>query len=285
MTQNQKSRSEQKSRLDIIGDRQKLYELNFTASHLMPGLPVMARLDGRAFHTFTRGLARPYCEPLSRLMVDTAKYLVEQTHCAVAYTQSDEITLAWRPAAGESEMMFNGRVQKLVSVLAAVATGFFNKNLASRLPQKAHLCPAFDARVWQLPNLELAAENFYWREADATKNAVTMAASAYYSHRELHKVGSAAKHDMLMAKGVNFNDYPAFFKRGTYVQRRAMMRELSAQELARIPEGRRPEGPVLRSVIQELDLPPFAKLSNPVEVLFEAASPDMNSPTPQLAAA
>jgi tRNA(His) guanylyltransferase len=262
-----------KSAFDVFGDRQKLFEGREAGRLLMPGLPVLARLDGRAFKTFTKGLQRPYEAALSRLMVDTATYLVEQTHCAVAYTQSDEITLAWNAVENPAEFLFKGRVQKLTSILAAMATSYFTRAVPERLPSKAHLHPLFDARVWQVPNLEVALECFQWREADATKNAVTMAARAYYSDKDLFQVGTALKHDMLMAKGVNFNDYPAFFKRGTYVRRETVERELSAAEIGRIPEGRRPSGPVARQKIVEMELPPIFKVINAVNVLFHKAEP------------
>jgi hypothetical protein len=77
-----------------LGDRMKWYEKRY--SHVvMPMIPVMARIDGRSFSKFTAGLARPYDERMSRLMIDTTKFLVEQTNARCGYTQSDEITLVW----------------------------------------------------------------------------------------------------------------------------------------------------------------------------------------------
>lgn len=255
-----------------LGDRHKAFELRGDLT-LMPGLPVVARMDGRSFHTYTRGLARPYDERLSMAMVETAKYLVADTHASVAYTQSDEITLAWLNNDPSKEMLFKGRVQKLVSVLAATTTAKFNSVVQETIPEKRRLLPVFDARVWQYPTVELAAEAFLWREADATRNSLTMAAHAHYSHAELQKVGYAQKHEMLFAKGINWADYPAFFKRGTYARRENILKSLTAQELSRIPEGRRPSGPVMRSVVQAIAMPPIGTVVNAAGVLFAGEAP------------
>ncbi len=262
-----------RSEFEAMGDRHKAFEATFTMQKLMPGLPVLVRLDGRAFHTFTRGLERPYDERLSRAMIETTKFLVDETHASVGYTQSDEISLCYPCVDPAKPILFDGRVQKLCSILAAMATAKFNQQILANIPAKAHLLPLFDARVYQYPTLDLAAESFLWRETDATRNSLTMAAHAFYSHKELHKAGYAAKHEMLHAKGVNWNDYPAFFKRGTYVRREAALKELTAAELARIPEKHRPTGPVMRSVLRELDVPPLSRVANVNGVLFFAEAP------------
>ena len=258
---------------DALGDRMKMYEGMEAARRLMPGLPVMARLDGRSFHTFTRGMPRPYHAPMSQAMIETARYLVTETHSAFAYTQSDEITLGFWNEDPKSQMLFDGRIQKLTSVLASLASVKFNQEVLARMPDKAHLLPVFDARVWSLPTLDEMANAVLWRSLDCTKNAITMAASAYYSHKELHGKSSADKHQLLHEKGVNFVNYPAFFKDGTLLRRELVERELSPAELSRIPEKHRPSGPVTRSVVSEVDLPPFAWLSNKVGVLFNGEPP------------
>lgn len=268
---------------EALGDRQKAYEALEAARKLMPGLPVLVRLDGRAFHTFTRGLARPYDERLSRSMVETAKFLVEQTHASIGYTQSDEISLAWPCTDAAKPVLFDGRVQKLCSVLASLATAKFNQLVASNLPEKAHLLPVFDARAWAVSSLAVAAEHFLWRESDATRNSLTMAAHAHYSHKELHKAGYAKKHEMLFVKGINWDDYPAFFKRGTYVRREVELRELSAEELERIPPKHRPTGPVVRSAVRELDMPPLSQVDNVQGVLFFGESPVRRADAPPVA--
>src|SRR5688572_6333212 len=164
----------------------------------MRGLPLLARLDGRAFHTFTRDLQRPYEPGMSRSMVETARFLVQETTAAVGYTQSDEITLAWfEPSQSPSEYAFDGRFQKLASVLAGMASSRFCQLIAKELPAKVDEVPHFDCRVWQVPTLADAADVLIWREDDATKNSITMAAGAYYNDRELHGKNSSQKQEML----------------------------------------------------------------------------------------
>ncbi len=261
---------------DGLGDRCKQYEQQEAGRRAMRGLPLLARLDGRAFHTFTRDLQRPYEPGMSRCMIDTARYLVQETIAKVGYTQSDEITLAWyEPSQSTSDYAFDGRFQKLASVLAGLASARFVQLVARELPHKAAEVPHFDCRVWQVPTLADAADVFVWREDDATKNSVSMAAGAHYSDRELHGKDSAAKQELLHARGVNWNDFPAFFKRGTYLQRRAVERRLTDEERARIPEAHRPpaDAVVTRNQVAELELPPLRRIDNLVEVLFEGAAP------------
>lgn len=262
-----------KSRFDALGDRMKQFEMMEAGRRLMPGLPVMVRLDGRSFHTFTKGMPRPYHEPMSLAMIETARYLVEETHACFAYTQSDEISLGFWNEDDKSEMLFSGRIEKLCSVLAGLATAKFNHEVIARMPERAKLLPVFDARVFSMPNLDEMVNCVLFRALDCAKNSVTMAASAHYSHRELHGKGSAAKHEMLRAKGVNWADYPAFFKDGSFLRRETFLKELTPQELARIPVSRRPAGPVERSAVRVIAMPPFARVANAKEVLFCSASP------------
>lgn len=265
--------TKQKSRFDAMGDRMKMYEMREAGHKLMPGLPVLVRLDGRSFHTFTRGLKRPFDMDMRACMDETAKYLVQETHASVAYTQSDEISLAYPNIDPDGQLMFDGRSQKLCSILAAMATAKFNQEVMRRLPSHAHKLPLFDARVWQVPSLDLALEAFAWREADATKNSITMYASAFYSHKELHKKSSRDKHDMLHAKGVNWNDLDAALKRGVYFRRETIVKELTPTELARIPAKHRPSGPVTRSEVRVIDMPPITQVINAKDVLFFGAQP------------
>jgi tRNA(His) guanylyltransferase len=241
---------------DTLGDRMKRYEMEEAGRRMMPNLPIMARLDGAAFHTFTKGLERPYSKKLSQCMVATARKLVDKYQADLAYTQSDEISLFWLNNDPFTPMLFDGRQQKWISRLAATASVAFNRACDSLLPEKAHLDPEFDCRVWQLPNLFEVYNAFLWREDDATSNSLQMAAQSRYSQKELHKAASPKLHDLLHAKGINWNNYPAFFKRGTYVARRKYERDLTAAELENIPEAHRPNGPITRTGIFALDAQP-----------------------------
>jgi tRNA(His) guanylyltransferase len=263
-----------KSRGDSLGDRMKAFERRETDRTVMPGLPVVVRLDGRAFHTFTKGMTRPFHEPMSRAMIETARYLVTESHAHFAYTQSDEITLAYWNEDPRVEHAHAGRIQKLVSLLASMATAKFNQEVAQRMPERSNKLPIFDARVFNLPNLAEVANCVLWRTWDCEKNSITMAASAFYSHKELQGKNGPAKHEMLHAKGVNWADYPEFFKNGTLLRREVVLYEPSSAALAKIPEQYRPQS-VNRPSTVTVDMPRFATIANPVGVLFYKEKPQL----------
>lgn len=182
---------------DSLADRMKAYEQAEAGRRLMPLLPALARIDGRSFSRFTHDLERPYDERLSRVMIETTKYLVKETGARVGYTQSDEITLAWYAPDPKREIFFSGRIQKMVSVLAALTTVEFNRLLTSELADHLARRPVFDCRVWSVPNLSEAANTFLWRERDATKNSISMAARAYYSHEAITGCSGSEMQDKL----------------------------------------------------------------------------------------
>lgn len=235
---------------DALGDRMKAYEALETGRTLMPGLPIMARLDGRAFHTLTRKMERPYDMRFMRAMDLTAERIIEREHPTLAYTQSDEITLCWVPGGNGYQPPFGGVVFKLTSVLASLAAASFPGD--HLVPPKSF--PHFDCRVWNVPSLTEAYNVFRWREQDAIKNSISMLAQAHFSHAQLHGKDSAQKQDMLHEIGINWNDSPRRFKGGAYLKRVTEAIELDAITLARIPEKHRPVGPVLRSRIREIDI-------------------------------
>lgn len=254
----------------------KLYEGAEAGRRLMQLLPALARMDGRAFHRFTCGLARPFDATFGACMVDTTVALVRNTGACMGYTQSDEITLAWNSRA-QSQIWFDGRVAKMTSQLAAHATLIFYRLVLEHMPQYADRLPTFDARVWNVPNRAEAANVFLWREWDATKNSVSMAASEHFRHEELIGKNSGQKQDMLHAKGVNWNDFPAMFKRGTYVQRSTVSVPFRADDLDRLPpkHSARTNSSLIveRSVCRVLDMPPFGTVTNREAVIFDGAAP------------
>jgi tRNA(His) 5'-end guanylyltransferase len=258
----------------------KFYERMVSDTRLLPLVPVAARIDGRAFHTFCKGLRRPYDERISKLMSETCKFLVLQTNAKIGYTQSDEISLVWYSDDWKSEIFFDGRVQKMTTQLSALASVYFNSLLPELLPEKVKKMPTFDARVWSLPTLTEAANYILWREQDATKNSISMAAQAYFSHTALHGKSGADKQEMLWQKGVNWNDYPAFFRRGVYFARRASSKPfsmLSDEEKSVLPAKHaartNPDLVIERSSIVEIPLPPLGRIGNREAVLFEGATP------------
>lgn len=260
---------------ETMGDLHKQFEAQQTTHKLMPGLPVVARLDGRSFHSFTKTMARPYDANLAQCMLETACYLVRETHADIAYRQSDEITLVWANQDVTKEMLFGGKTHKLLSVLAAMATAKFNQAVGQHLPAQAHKLPVFDCRVYQYPTLALAAETLVWREADAIRNSLSMLAQAHFSHQQLQGKSTTAMTEMLAQKGITWKDMPTVFKRGVFVQKTQELKTLSAAKLALIPAKHRPIGPVLRTAIKAMDMPPLATLDldDLVEVVFFGAEP------------
>lgn len=255
---------------DEFGSRMKGYEAVETDRHLDPHLPIYARIDGRAFSTFTRDMARPFDPFMTRAMVETTKHLVHESHARIGYTQSDEISLVWLAESKESDIMFSGKVQKMASILASMAAAKFATVIPFVWQERL---PHFDCRVFQLPDKVEAANVFLWRAMDARKNAISMAAQAEFSQRQLHQKGQADMLAMLAETGADFEAYPAAFRRGTFVRREVVERLLTEEELERIPEKHRPTGPVKRSHMAELDMPPFNEIRNRVEVIFDGSLP------------
>jgi tRNA(His) guanylyltransferase len=262
-----------------LADRMKLYETIGAGQHLIPNLPVCIRIDGKAFHSWTRGLRRPYDGCLHTLFDDTTKFLVEASDAVIGYTQSDEITLILSNGGQpDSQVFFDGRVSKLTSVLASMATAKFNGLVPSILPEKRDRLACFDCRVWTVPTEQEAVNCLIWRELDATRNSIQMAAQALYSHKQLHQRNTSQMQEMLRQKGINWYDYPARFKRGGYFQRRVIERTFAVEELEQMPplhEARKnPDLLMTRQVITPLDLQPLLQVANRVEVIFRRCAPE-----------
>lgn len=251
---------------DDLGDRMKAYESVETRRALDPHLPIYARIDGRSFSRFTRGMDRPFDRAMSSAMVKTMKHLVDQTHARIGYTQSDEISLVWLADGEGSDILFSGKVLKLASVLASMAAAKF----ATVCPEGySHRLPHFDCRIFQLPSKDEAANAILWRAIDARKNAISMAAEAVFPSKQLHGQGQADRLAKLAAAGIDFETYPGFFKDGTYARRKAVERLLTETELSAIPEKHRPPGPVVRAEIETTDTIRLLNVTNRVEFIFD----------------
>lgn len=267
---------------DSFGDRMKFYESFETERRLMPLLPVVARMDGICFHNFCRKLNRPYDERLSNLMVALTIKLAKEFNANCGYTQSDEISLGWNIENYESEMFCDGKILKLNSHLASKTSVKFNKLLPDYMPEKVGEEACFDARIMNLPNPVEATNMFLWRELDAARNSVQMAGRSYFSHKQLHgKNGSAIQEMLFQEKGINWNDYPSFFKRGTFILRRKIIEK---PDLSKVPEKYRdrvnPDLPIEKSEFIKYDMPPFSKVANRERVLFFGEKPVLNQAIP-----
>ena len=265
---------------DSLGDRMKGYEGVKAQERFMPMIPICARLDGKNFSKFTKGLKRPYDERMSDAMCELTAFLVEETNARMGYTQSDEISLFWYSDDTKTQVFFDGRVQKMVSVLAAMTSVKFNKLLETHIPEKANLNPIFDCRIWQVPNITEVANTFLWRELDASKNSISMLAQSMFSHKQLQNKSGAEMQDLIVEAGDNWNNHPAFFKRGTFIQRVKEIRKFSTEEIDKLPQmhaaRKNPDLMVDRTVIKKLDMPPFRKVSNRTEVMLGAEPQRLN---------
>ena len=218
---------------DSLGDRMKENYENRSKTYLVRRMPVIIRLDGKAFHTFTKGLKKPYDEIFHNTMNATMKYLCENIQgCKLGYTQSDEITLLLTDYDTlTTAAWFDYSVQKMCSVAASMATMAFNKffyknyceifayskeeseEYTRTLYNKIGIA-MFDARCFNIPEEEVT-NCFIWRQQDATRNAIQMLGQCNFSHKELQNKSCNDIQDMLMTqKGINFNDMPTEFKRG-----------------------------------------------------------------------
>ena len=218
---------------DSLGDRMKNNYENRAKTYLTRRMPVIIRLDGKAFHTFTKGMKKPCDEIFHNTMNATMKYLCENIQgCKLGYTQSDEITLLLTDYDTlDTDAWFDNNVQKICSVSASMATMAFNKfmrkfvydifvfgkdeskeyvdTLVNKLENAM-----FDSRCFNIPEDEVT-NCFIWRQQDATRNAIQMLGQCNFSHKELQGKSCNDIQDMLMLqKGINFNDMPTEFKRG-----------------------------------------------------------------------
>ena len=257
----------------------RTYERQESGRRLLPMLPVLGRVDGRAFHRLTRNMERPFDSSFRRCMELTMLRVCEETNALLGYTQSDEITFVWYAPNPKSQIWFDGRIAKMTSQLAAQTTLWFDRN-ATTVFGTSVTCmnPTFDARVWVVPAETEAANVFLWREQDAVRNSISMAAQQFYSHRELFGKSSNQMQEMLFEKGINWNDYPAEYKRGVYCQRQLVTRRFTAEELDKLPvrhEARRnPDLVVERSVFRSLTFPPFGSVVNREDVVLRGAEPE-----------
>ena len=222
---------------DELGMRMKEFYEEVPKTRLVRRMPVAIRIDGKAFHTFTRGFKRPFYEVLGKSMRETMKYLCENIQgCVLGYTQSDEITLILVDYQNlNSCAWFDYEVQKVCSIASYMATmafnKFFTKNVnyfemthehdntineyCTTLVNAAEKGAMFDARCFNIPKEEVC-NLIYWRQLDATRNSIQMVGQANFSHKELQKKSCNMIQDMLFAKkGINWNDYPTYLKRGS----------------------------------------------------------------------
>lgn len=235
---------------DSLGDRMKNYYENRAKTYLVRRMPIVIRLDGKAFHTFTRGFVKPFDKRMLETMQETTLELCKKIQgCVLGYTQSDEITLVLVDYnALDTDAWFDYSVEKMCSVSASMCTLYFNKIFSKKIREftneHTHVVKdketygelsesvrklmntykraieqgaLFDSRVFNIPREELT-NCVLWRIKDSVRNSISSLAQSMFSHKELHKKNSSQVQDMMMEKfGVNWNNLSTVEKRGTAI--------------------------------------------------------------------
>lgn len=197
-----------------LGSRMKMYE-GVTKIKLTRRMPVIIRVDGKAFHTLTRNLDKPYDTRFESVMNQTALMVAGQLqNCILAYLQSDEVSfLLIDYKTLQTEPWFGNDLQKMVSISAALMSIYFNSYLQAEFDIPASF-ECFDSRAFCVPKDDVC-NYFVWRQQDATRNSIQGLAQKYFSHKKLHKKNTNQLQDLLMLeKGINWNDLPPHLKRG-----------------------------------------------------------------------
>lgn len=232
-----------------LGNRMKSYEA-VNRHFLIPKLHTVLRLDGRAFHTYTKKFKRPFDDVLINAMDETAKYLCSKIQGAkFAYVQSDEITIYLSDDDElETQMWYGGNIEKMVSVSASMATAKFNHIMIlqqikdsiqyvnkwnndrdGEIKLRMEGCiecdvekmtiAEFDSRVFQLPNVDEVLNCVLWRQQDCTRNSIQSVAHSLYSQKQLDKQNTSQLQELIFQKGINWNDYDPKLKRGRFIDR------------------------------------------------------------------
>ena len=227
---------------------------NRSKTFLTRKIPVIIRLDAKAFHTFTKGMKKPFDDIIVKTMQETMKYLCENIQgCVLGYTQSDEITLVLSDYnTPTTDAWFGYNIQKMTSISASMATLAFNKfflenvdiyrlkawdgisgykegidvNYIEKLLDKIKVGALFDSRVFSVPKEEVC-NCLIWRQQDATRNSIQSVGQTYFSQKQLNKKTCDEIQDMLFTeKGINWNDLKTIYKRGSCCYKQQVEREV-----------------------------------------------------------
>jgi tRNA(His) guanylyltransferase len=242
---------------DDIGDRFKDYEScwDFTLPRRMP---MVIRVDGRAFHSLK--MAKPFDPVFFQWMARTAHALCEEIQGArFAFFQSDEISVIVRDDMSlQTQPWMGKRLSKVLSLSAAIATAAFNEDAAREYGPRE-----FDSRAFVLPSLDEVVNYCIWRQQDATRNSVQMAAQSVFSHRQLHQKNTAALREMLEASGKPWEETPTHFKRGAVTRPVVMLK----------PVPQTGETCERREWLPDLDVPIFTRDRGYLERLWDGPKP------------
>lgn len=228
---------------NTLHNRMKSYEESYKYL-ITPKTYIIVRCDGKNFSKYTSKLVKPFDDELADAMYETAIALCKEFNAKFAYTQSDEISLVITDIGDnpDTQPILGNVLQKLCSLTASVATAKFNevRNLQYInsliddiksfgkvtnvvLPKQAY----FDARVFVVPNADEVINHMIWRQQDATRNSVSMAAHALLGHNATMNLSGEEKQEkMFQDKDVNWNDYPTKYKRGVVISKKTILKDV-----------------------------------------------------------
>lgn len=214
-----------KKNKDSLGDRMKKFYENSTKYFLPRRTYTIIRVDGKAFHSYTKGLKKPFDEGLINDMNEVGRYLCENIQGAkLAFVQSDEISVLLTDFDKlTTSAWFDNNIQKIVSVSASLATAKFNYLRNNRFEDqkdgfiKPPKLAMFDSRVFTIPSVIEVENYFIWRQQDTVRNSISSVAQSLYSSKELHGKNTDQMQEMIFQKGINWNDYDGQLKRGRLI--------------------------------------------------------------------
>ncbi len=207
--------------MDSLGNRMKKNYEEVYKLRLPNRMPVILRLDGKSFHTYTRGMKRPYdIDLIGNMQIVATELANEVQGCKVIYSQSDEISVLLVNYTNlDTSSWFDNEIQKIVSISASIASSLLSRLYLDRP------CALFDSRAFVLPKEEVC-NYFIWRQKDCERNSIQMVAQSLYSQKQLHKKNTKDLHELLYAKQDNWNNYPTKFKRGWCVTKEGIDNEI-----------------------------------------------------------
>ena len=225
---------------------------------LMKRVPVVIRIDGKAFHTFLKDAEKPFDKVVTSAMIEAARAVLDEIGgtARFAYVQSDECSIAINNALDlNTAAWFDNNLQKMVSVASSVFTNVFNEHYENKVTMKK---ATFDARAFALPDLNELVNYYVWRQQDTTRNSIRMYASTMFSHKELEGVSNEKVQEMMFQKdGFNWNNSPTWTKRGVVAIKDAMDLEIPifTQDREYLKELYLPKDDTERVVAEELQEP------------------------------
>ncbi|EFA78090.1 hypothetical protein PPL_08738 [Heterostelium album PN500] len=225
-----------------LGDRMKQYEVSMNTLHITDNTPFIIRLDGHGFSKFTKNFVKPWDIRVHNAMVETATVLMKEFNPTLVYTFSDEITLCFsslpdqeyqeRLIATQSQSLlpYNGKVQKLITLAAGIASTTFYKVITSQTYDSAtepkltqylaESLPHFDARIFTLPDNQEIINNLVWRSViDCKRNSISGLAQAHFPHKQIQGKGGKEMKSMLLAKGIDYYKEPMWYRFGVFLKK------------------------------------------------------------------